>query len=285
MSIPEKYAVAALIALLALGSVGMQVSAAAAESRSSATRDATVRAQEQAADRWAAAVSSARAEAGPVVEAARAAAGGAGDLATAESATRLDEALQGLDAALSGRAIGAIAARRDEVAAAIAAFRLATAGSAETLLAEHPAADQTAKDALGDAIAAARAETGRGVAEIGALRRAADRVVSSHRTNTAAAEAAAAAAATAAATGGADASGSGAPTPAVSFTPPIPPAELTVEARGDYWPGCPVLLEWEWWYPDPTGYVVVDPGYPYDIEVMEFEGYPFAVKSLPCILG
>ncbi|WP_159606467.1 hypothetical protein [Agromyces humi] len=60
---------------------------------------------------------------------------------------------------------------------------------------------------------------------------------------------------------------------------------MTVDAYGDLWPGCPVVFGvWDWWYPDAAGYVVVDPAYPYDLDVMEFEGRPLAVKSLPCIL-
>jgi hypothetical protein len=44
------------------------------------------------------------------------------------------------------------------------------------------------------------------------------------------------------------------------------------------------LGEWDWWYYDSSGYVSVNPRYPYDVVVMGFEGGLVGVKSLPCIL-
>jgi hypothetical protein len=296
MSSTGKLAVVALVALIATASFGLQASAASASDRAAASRAAEEHEREQASERWAAAVASAGVQARRVADAAAAVIGGSGDLARPDVASALDAALRALDEALEGRDIGAIAGRRDEVAEALGVFRQAVADAAEARKGEYPSADQAARDELDRAVAAVRAAEDLGVAEIGILRRAADRVVGSHREAVAAAEAAAAAAAAsaaaaAAATGESGESG-GSPASGASTTPSGPPpglrrypTELTIDAYGDYWPGCPVVVgEWDWWYYDSTGYVVVDPGYPYDIEVMSYEGRLLGVKSLPCII-
>jgi hypothetical protein len=257
-----------------------------------------VREHVEASENWAAAVEVARLQARRVADAAAAVVAGSGDLAAGDAGAALDGALGDLESATTRRDIGAISARRDDVIEALAAFREAVAAAAEARAGEFPSADQPAKDELVGAVAAVRATDDLGVTEIGAVRRAADRVAVSHRANVAAAEAAAvaaaaAAAATAAASGGAAGTGSdGAAGPSGTPVPPSSPVafprfptELTIDAYGDYWPGCPVeVFQWDWWYYDSSGYVLVDPGYPYDIEVMTFEGRIAGVKSLPCVL-
>jgi hypothetical protein len=288
MSATGKF-IATLLAsvFLVLCSTAVQVSISQAEEQSIAAGEAASAERAAAAARWESAVSYARRGAEPVAASARAAATSAGTLATAEDVAALEKAVAVLDDALEGRDIGAIAAARTRLASAHAVFLEAVGVTAESLLPANGSADQAAKDAVSTAVTRLRSAVADDVdteAALLELRSAADRVVASHQANVAAAAAAAAAARSTEATD--DGSGASlpiAPGPVEHWvvTHPIP----IIEAFGDYRPGCEVIIgEWTWWYEDPPGYVAVDPGYPYDIEVMEFEGRYAGVKSLPCVV-
>lgn len=279
-----------LVVALAWGSTTMQLAIAQAEEQSLVAGETAAVERAAAAARWESAVVSARRGAEPVAASARAAGTSAGTLATPEDLAALETAIAVLDAALEGRDIGAIAAARTRLFSAHTVFLEAVGVNAESLVSANGSADQPAKDAVSTAVARLRSAVADDVdteAALLELRSAADRVVASHEANVAAAAAAAAAAAEAAArsTDAAD-DGTGA-------APPIAPGPVErwvvthptpiIETFGDYRPGCEVIIgEWDWWYEDPPGYVAVDPGYPYDIEVMEFEGRYLATKSLPC---
>lgn len=164
MSSTGKLAVVALVALIATASFGLQASAASAADRAEASRAAEEHQREQGSERWAAAVASAEVQARRVADAAAAVIGGSGDLARPDVASALDAALRALDEALGGRDIGAIAARRDDVAEALGVFRQAVADAAEARKGEYSSADQAARDELDRAVAAVRAAEDLGVA-------------------------------------------------------------------------------------------------------------------------
>jgi hypothetical protein len=287
----SKLAIGILVAALALGSAGVQVSIARAADEAEAAALDSDADRRRAAARWDAAIESARAQAEATAKPARSAAADVGDLALAADADRLAEAIDALDDAAAGRDIGAIAAGCNDLEAELVVFRGAVAANAESVLAANASADGAAKTAMAAAIATMQPsddDESISRAPFAALRSAADRVIASHQANVAAAAAAAAAAAEAASRAAeAEDVGSVAPPPNPSVPDrlwvdhPIP----TIEAFGDYRPGCEVDIGyWDWWYEDPPGYVAVAPGYPYDIEVMEYEGRYLGVKSLPCLV-
>lgn len=297
-TIASKLIIGIVVSALALGSGGVQASITRAEEDAVAVAAASAEERRRAIERWDAAVESARASIATVAEPARKAAADVGDLATAGDVAELTAAIEALDKAAAGRDIGAIAARRDELIGALAVFRGAVATNAETVLTANPTADQTARDELLTSIGSMRTIRGGdpdSTTVLAMTRSAADRVIASHQANVAAAAAtAAAAAAEAAARAASEANAAGSNRPSTTPTPTTPgvtfpwnpaPTELTIDAWGDFWPGCEVIFgEWDWWYPDSSGYVSIDPGYPYDIEVMEYEGRLLGVKSLPCVI-
>lgn len=294
----SKLTVGILVVALALGSAGVQVSVARAADEAEAVAAASGEQRRRAAARWDAAVESARAQAAAAVKPARAAAADVGDLASAVDGDRLAEAIAALDEAADGRDIGVIAARCNELDAELVAFGGAVAVNAEAVLAASPSADEPAKADMTAAIATVHPGDGDEPttgAAFAALRSATDRLIASHQANVAAAAAeaeAAAAAADAAARSAEDAGGADDRGDGTTATPPNPPLPSfprdrpvpIIDAFGDYRPGCEVIVgEWDWWYEDPPGYVAITPGYPYDIEVMEYEGRYVGVKSLPCL--
>src|SRR5215218_3144341 len=277
-TIASKLTIGILVSTLALGSAGVQTSIARAEEDSAAAAVARAEERVRAAARWDAAVESAREATALFVEPVRGAAASVGDLATAGDTAELDAAIDALDTATAGRDIGAIAARRNDVIAALAVFRRAVAASAEAVLVATPSADAIVKGELTAAIENARAivvDQDDLPAVLSQLRSAADQVIASQQ-----AAAAAAAADAAAAAAGADAAARSAAEGETGFvgqSPASPGAAfewhptyqtgLTIDAWGDYRPGCEVVFgEWDWWYYDSSGYVSIDPGYPYDIE-------------------
>lgn len=217
-----------------------------------------------------------------------------GDLADARTIDRLSAATSLLSHALESADLEAVATRRDDVSSLLVAFNRRVAAAADARLATHASADQPAKDELRAAIDLVMADAaGEDVVpnHLAALRSAVDRAASSHDVNVAAAIAAEAARAASEQQPAEDSDGpatgtgvGGTPTGPV-FTPLVRPS-ITFDVVGDYRPGCVTRTgEWDWWYPDASGYVLVSPAYPFDTELMTFEGHDLAVKSLPCDVG
>lgn len=294
-STAAKLSIALLICAIGLGSSAVQVTMARAADDAAAAAVESAAEERHAGERWDVAVAGARAQAERAAGPARTAVDIVGDLALPAERERLADAIAALDEASEGRDIGAIAARCSDLENEFVAFQQAVVRNAESSLAANGSADAASRSDLTDAIDAIRPGPDAGPVPASAfarLRSVADQVVASHQAAiTAAAAAAAAAAGEAAGAAVSDEADetSGASSTTTPTSPPLAPGWVVrtppaLELNGDFRPGCEVVFgEWDWWYENTPGYVVVDPGYPYDIEIMEYEGSYLGVKSLPCL--
>lgn len=292
-STAAKLSIALLICAIGLGSTAVQVTMARAADDAAAAAVESAAEERHAGERWDVAVAAARAQAERAASPARTAVDVIGDLALPAQRERLADAIAALDEASEGRDIGAIAARCSDLEDELVAFQQAVVTNAESSLAANGSADAASRSALTDAIDAIRPGEDASPVPVSAfarLRSVADQLVASHQAAITAAAAAAAAAAEAAGSVVSDDADETSETS--STTPPSPPlapgwvvrTPPVLELNGDFRPGCEVVFgEWDWWYENTPGYVVVDPGYPYDIEIMEYEGSYLGVKSLPCL--